>query len=307
MELRQLRYLVAVVDEGGFTRAAEKLHVAQPGVSAQIRQLERELGQPLLDRSARGVRLTEVGLAVLPYARAALEAVEGARFAVDELTGLLRGRVSVGTVVSCGALGVPDLLAAFHRAHPGVEITLSEANSDELLRRLRTGELDVAVAALAGGPPPDVEVRTLVEEPIVAAVANGDPLAERGAVPVARLARRPLISLPPGTGLRASLDEACAQARVTPKIAFEAGDPDVLADLAVRGLGVAVLPESAVRERPGELRAVAITDPPLRGRVVVAWRRGGPNGPAARAFLGHARAALAGPAPPAHSAGVTSP
>jgi len=100
MELRQLEYLVTVADEGGFTRAATALHVAQPGVSAQIRQLERELGQPLFDRSARTVRLTEAGEAVLPYARAALDAVAGARLAVQELTGLLRGRVAIGTVTS---------------------------------------------------------------------------------------------------------------------------------------------------------------------------------------------------------------
>src|SRR3954467_2389851 len=100
MELRQLEYFVTVVEEAGFTRAAERVHVAQPGVSAQIRRLERELGQELLDRSGRSVRLTEVGAAVLPYARAALAAVDGVRLAVDELTGLLRGQVAIGTVTS---------------------------------------------------------------------------------------------------------------------------------------------------------------------------------------------------------------
>ncbi|HEX6445096.1 MAG TPA: LysR family transcriptional regulator, partial [Streptosporangiales bacterium] len=89
MELRQLRYLVTVAEEANFTRAAARLHVAQPGVSAQVRRLERELGQELLDRSGRTVRLTEVGEAVLPYARAALSAVDGARRAVDELSGLV--------------------------------------------------------------------------------------------------------------------------------------------------------------------------------------------------------------------------
>src|SRR4051812_2373139 len=104
MELRQLAYFVAVAEEGSFTRAAERVNIAQPGVSAQIRQLERELGQELLDRSVRSVRLTEVGAAVLPYARAALEAVDGARQAVAELSGLLRGQVSVGMLTACGAV-----------------------------------------------------------------------------------------------------------------------------------------------------------------------------------------------------------
>src|SRR5690242_21123495 len=101
MELRQLEYFVAVAEEGSFTRAAARVHVAQPGVSAQVRQLERELGQELFDRSGRTVRLTEVGEAVLPFARAALEAVDGAHRTVEELTGLLRGQVAVGMVTAC--------------------------------------------------------------------------------------------------------------------------------------------------------------------------------------------------------------
>src|SRR3954466_14927911 len=123
MELRQLEYFVTVVEEAGFTRAAARLHVAQPGVSAQIRRLERELGQELLDRSGRSVRLTEVGAAVLPYARAALAAVDGVPLAVDERTGLLRGQVAIGTVTS-HSFDLPGLLADFHEDHPAVQITL---------------------------------------------------------------------------------------------------------------------------------------------------------------------------------------
>src|SRR6266542_2494040 len=144
MELRQLEYFVAVAAEANFTRAAAKLHVAQPGVSAQVRRLERELGQPLLDRSERTVRLTEAGVAVLPYARAALAAVAGARLAVDELTGLMRGHVAIGMVVACSSLDLPRVLAEFHRDHPAVEVTLQEANSDPLLAALQAGQLDVA-------------------------------------------------------------------------------------------------------------------------------------------------------------------
>ena len=120
MELRQLQYLVAVAEEASFTRAAAKVHVAQPGVSAQIRRLERELGEELLDRSGRTVRLTEVGAAVMPYARAALAAVAGARLAVDELGGLLRGHVAMGVVTLSSFAELPALLADFHRDHPDV-------------------------------------------------------------------------------------------------------------------------------------------------------------------------------------------
>ncbi|WP_207755988.1 LysR family transcriptional regulator [Nonomuraea cypriaca] len=124
MELRQLEYFVAVAEEAGFTRAAARLHVAQPGVSAQVRQLERELGETLFDRSGRTVRLTAVGEAVLPYARAALAAVDGMRQVVDEHTGLLRGHVVMGGVAAPTVLDLPGMLAGFHERHPAVEISL---------------------------------------------------------------------------------------------------------------------------------------------------------------------------------------
>src|SRR4029453_6241939 len=120
MELRQLEYFVAVAEEANFTRAAERIHVAQPAVSAQIQRLEREVGQPLLDRSRRAVRLTAAGEAVLPYARAALAAVADIHVAVEELTQLVRGSVTIGTVTS-HSVDVPSLLADFQAANPNAE------------------------------------------------------------------------------------------------------------------------------------------------------------------------------------------
>jgi DNA-binding transcriptional LysR family regulator len=293
MELRQLEYLVAVAEEGGFTRAAEKLHVAQPGISAQIRQLERELGQPLFDRGGRTVRLTAAGQAVLPHARAALAAVAGTRIAVQELTGLVRGRVAVGTVTSLGSdMDLPGLLAGFHDAHPGVEITLAEDTSDQLLAGLLDGRFDLALAGLAGDAPEGVATQTVIDAALVAAVAPDDPLAARRSVPLAELAGRPLIMLPYGTGLRAAVEAGCAAAGFRPRVAFEAGNPEVLATLAERGLGVALLPAGLAASRPG-LRSVAVTRPALRSRLVLAWPTAHSAAPAARAFTRHARTRLA--------------
>ncbi len=295
MELRQLEYFVAVVEQANFTRAAARLNVAQPGVSAQIRKLERELGEELLDRSGRTVRLTKVGAAVLPYARAALGAIADARLAVDELTGLVRGRVAVGMVTSCPAAELPKLLADFHRDHPAVEITLSEDNSDHLIQALQNGQLDMAVVGLAGSTPPlGLATQVIVDEPIVAAVSHGDPLAARTTVTLAAIRDRALISLPQGTGLRSCLDDACAAAGFQPRIAFEASNPEILAQLAARGLGVAILPESTANAHSKELHAIGITRPRLRGRIELAWRAEdeGSISPAARALVGRARTVL---------------
>lgn len=293
MELHQLAYLVAVADEGSFTRAAEKLLVSQPGVSAQIRRLERELGEELLDRSDRTVRPTAVGAAVLPYARAALAAVDGARIAVSELTGLLRGRAAVGTVTSPN-LDMAGLLAAFHELHPMVEIALTTGDTAHLAAELITGQLDAAILSIGGAAPDDLHVQVIIDQPIVAAVGRQHELARRGVVTLPDLAGQPLISLARGSGLRARLDEAFAAAGLAPRVAFEASSPEVVADLAAHGLGVAFLPGPFAEFRKDRLAVLRIDPPEIRGRLVLAWRASGPASPAGRALVSHLRDALAG-------------
>jgi DNA-binding transcriptional LysR family regulator len=290
MELRQLEYLVAVAQEANFTRAAERIHVAQPAVSAQIQRLERELGQPLLDRSRRTVRLTAAGEAALPYAKAALAAVADMHVAVDELTQLVRGTVAIGTVTSHN-VDMPSLLADFHKDHPNVEITLSTDNSDSLIEKLRTGQLDAAIVSVPPDEHPEgLNVEVAADEAIVAVVARTDKLAARKTIRLTELGDRPVIALPVGAGIRHQFDAACARAGMSPRIAFEASTPLALADLAERGLGVAIVPASVPRGR-ARLHALTIV-PQLRGRLVLAWRSGGPMSPAARVLVDKARRLL---------------
>ncbi|MGZ6779226.1 MAG: LysR family transcriptional regulator [Mycobacterium sp.] len=290
MELRQLEYLVAVAEEANFTRAAERIHVAQPAVSAQIQRLERELGQALLDRTQRRVRLTAAGEAVLPHARAALAAVRDIRVAADELAQLVRGSVTIGTVTSHN-VDMGRLLADFHADHPDVEITLGTDASDNLIADVRSGKLDVAIASVGPEEAPEgLDIEVVTDEAIVAAVCRSDPLAERTTVRLADLCGRPLIALPVGAGIRHQFDSACAEAGVVPRITFEASTPLALADLAERGLGVAIVPASVPRGRP-DLHALTFT-PPLRGRLVLAWRSRGPISPAARVLIDRARRLL---------------
>jgi DNA-binding transcriptional LysR family regulator len=278
MELRQLEYLVAVVDEGGFTRAAERVHISQSGVSAQIRQLERELGEPLLDRTTRAVRPTAAGAAVLPFARAALAAVSGARQVVDDLAGLLRGGVVVGMVPGCALPDFSAALAAFHRAHPQVGLSLVEQGSDDLVRGVRSGELDLAVAGVHGPPPADLQRLVLVDEPLVLLVPTGHELAGRGALPLADLAGHPLVSLPRGAGIRAAFDAACGGSGL--QVSLEASSPAVVLDLVARGLGVGVVAESMAAGQPG-VSVVQLAAAPT-SRLEVLWRGGAAAGPAAR-------------------------
>jgi DNA-binding transcriptional LysR family regulator len=290
--LESLRSFVVVAEEASFTRAAARVHVAQPGVSAQVRRLEAELGQQLLDRSARSVRLTEVGAAVLPFARAALQAVSNARLAVDQLAGLVRGQVAVGMVSGCSVQILPGLLAEFHDHYPGVGIALSEDASDRLVEFLRDGRLDLALIGSAGGAIPGLEAAVVADEALVAAVSAADPLATRAAVTLEDLRDLPLVSLPRGTGVRGALDAACADAGFEPRIAFEASAPPMVARLAGMGLGVAVLPASIPPSLNLPLHILAIERPRLRSRLELAWNPAASASPAARVLVEHARAFL---------------
>ncbi|MGP2442067.1 LysR family transcriptional regulator [Streptomyces sp. JW3] len=293
MELRQLEYFVAVAEERNFTRAAERVHISQSGVSAQIRQLERELGAELFDRSARTATLTVAGKAALEHARAALAAAGAVGRAVGEVTGLIRGRLTVGMVVGCTVTPLFDALAAFHGAHPGVEIALLEDNSDRLVAGVRAGTLDVALVGTATAAPDGLEALTIISERLVAAVPAGHPLARRSRIALADLVAHPLVCMPSGTGLRTAFDRACAAHGLRPSIALEAGAADAVAGLAARGLGVAVLSESMAAGHRDQLTARAVEGLAAPALLALVWRRG-PD-PAVRELLVHSRRAFAEP------------
>jgi DNA-binding transcriptional LysR family regulator len=287
MEMRQLEYFVAVAEEANFTRAADRVHISQPGISAQVRQLEKELGAPLFDRSARVATLTRAGRAALGPARAALAAAAAVRTAVDEVNGLLRGRLVVGMVTACEVTPLFDALATFHRAHPGVELSLLEDNSDRLVDRIRTGAADLALVGWAGDPPDDLGSLPIIREGLVAAVPAGHPLLDADRVTVHELAEHPLVCLPEGTGVRTVLDRACAAADVKPDIALQAAAPGAVMDLARRGLGAAVLSESMLTKADG-LHPVVIHDVPDPAVLALVWTGRRHADPAVRALLEHA-------------------
>jgi len=290
MELRQLAYFVAVAEEANFTRAAARVHISQSGVSAQIRQLEQDLGATLFDRSGRTATLTAAGAAALDEARATLRASAAVRAAVDDVNQLLRGRLVVGMVTACTVTPLFDALAAFHARHPGIEVELLEDASEQLVADLRRGVIDLALVGAAGAPPPGLDSLTIISEALVAAVAADHPLAKRRRVTVGELGDHSIISLPVGTGIRAVFDQACAERGVVPDIALQASAPDAVADLAERGLGVAILSQSMAARSAG-LHAVRITDIAQPAVLALVWKA--TPGPALRELLAEGRRAFA--------------
>lgn len=289
MELRQLEYFVAVAEEANFTRAAERVHISQSGVSAQIRQLERELGAELIDRSGRGATLTEAGTAALGHARAALAAADALRQSVDEVNGLLRGSIVVGMVTACTITGLFEALDSFHRAHPGIDITLVEDNSDRLVDRVRGGEIDLAFVGTTEARPHGLDALVIITDRLIAAVAPDHPLARQTTIEMRDLAAYPIVCMPAGTGLRAAFDKASASEGVRPYIAMQATAPGTIADLAARGLGVAILSQSMAGAFADRLKALTIEDAEVPALLALVWST---RSPAVQEFLRYCRHAF---------------
>jgi len=272
VELRQLEYFVAVAEEANFTRAAARVHISQSGVSAQIRALERELGAELIDRTGGTATLTTAGQAALTQARATLAAAGSVKQSVDDVAGLLRGSLRVGMVTACTVPQLFDALARFHSAHPGVELALHEDNSNRLVADVRAGELDIALVGVAARAPDGVESMVVIEERIVAAVPPQHPLAAQDTATLAQVCEHPIIALPPGTGIRAVFDRDCYGVGLAPQITLRASAPDAVADLAARGLGVAILSASMAEFYGDKLVAVELTDSHTTALLALVWR-----------------------------------
>ena len=292
MELRQLRYAEAVARHRHFTRAAEELHVAQSALSHQVRRLEAELGVELFTRTTRRVELTPAGTAAIARARRALAEVEGLRGDLDELQGLLRGRIAVGVLPPVGGIDLPQLLARFQATHSGIEVRLRGGVVREFEDHLERDELDAAFCLLAGPVAAGLETELIGSEDLVAALHPRHPLAGRRRISAADLAGFSLITPGSGSSLREAADSFLSEAEERPKFSLESLDPFLIRGLVAQGFGVALLPRSFT-ELPGPELAVRPLRPAVRLDLALVWRRDRHLPPAVRAFLDFVRAEVA--------------
>ena len=253
MELRHLTTFVAVAEQGSFTRASERLHVVQSAVSAGVRNLERELGTPLFDRTTHRVELTDAGRALLPEARATLAAARMAREAVDQVRGGLRGTVTLGIlqVDALGTVNIARLLAAFRDEHPDVELHVRHASSAEMAAQVRDGSLDLAFVALPARRATGLQLTALRREPMPLAVHDGHRLAGRVDVELASIADETFADCPPDWGTRIAVDRAFAAAGLRRRVMLEVNDTATLVELVRHGLAAAFLARSFIRDQHG--------------------------------------------------------
>lgn len=285
MELRQLRYLVALADERNFTRAAEREHVAQPALSQQIRRLEAEVGLQLVDRTTRRVSLTQAGSVLVERARRALAEIQAGEAELQELAGVRSGRVAIGAMPTLGPFDLPLLLAIYHERYPEVELAVHEEPSEDLAERLRSDELDMAFLSVTRRIKGDgLEFKRLATEEVVVVLPHGHPFAPRKELRLAELAEERFISFREGSMLRTLLWDAAHEAGFEPRVAFESNEVGRIRRMVARGLGVALLPLSDV-ESSQRVSFARLAEPPLSRDVTLVWRADRRHGPAAREFL----------------------
>lgn len=292
MELRQLRYLIAIADEGSFTQAAARSHVAQPALSQQIRRLEEEVGVTLVDRTTRRVRMTGAGIALVERARRAVAEVDAGLAELDELAGIRGGRVTIGAMQTLGPFDLSSLLAVYHGQYPEVELAVREEPSETLADRLRSDALDLAFLSVTeriqGG---GLKFQRLATEEVVAVLPAEHRLADRDEIDLAELRDELFIGFREGSMLRRLLQSAGEQAGFEPRVAFESNEVARINAMVARGLGVSLLPRSDVEGSGVPVALATVNKPSLSRDVTLVWRAERRHAPAAAAFLDLARRA----------------
>jgi DNA-binding transcriptional LysR family regulator len=273
MELRQLRYLLALAEEGSFTRAAQTANVAQPALSRQIQKLENELGLPLVDRTTHRLAITPAGQEVVAAGRRVLGELDALRHSLQQTRALLRGTVTIGVTQTPGPMDVPRLLAAFSRRHSGVELIVREGLSVQLASQLREDRIELAlISAIGTRERRQLELKRCRAERLVVLLPAGHRLAMRRHLSIAELRDENFVSFTPGATIRDAVERVATRAGFFPSASLETNDVGRTAALVAEGLGVAVLPNSDARRGGPDTVAVALRAPTLRYEIFVAWR-----------------------------------
>jgi len=276
MNLRDLRYLVAVADELHFGRAAEQCNVSQPTLSAQLRKLEDYLGVQLVERGRRQVRLTAIGEEVVRRARTVVHGADDIVAVARHFQDPLSGRLRIGLIPTIGPYLLPWISEPLRRELPRMAIELFEDRTAGLLERIGDGELDVGVLALPV-PAPWAQTTALYREPFVAALPREHPLSSRKRIAIADLEGQPVLLLEDGHCLRDQALEVCHRVAARERSDFQATSLETLRHMVAVGAGLTLLPALAIRgdeDEGSSVRVRRFTRPAPERTVGMAWRKG---------------------------------
>jgi len=288
LDVRRMRVLREVAQCGSFSAAAEALSFTQSAISQQIAALEREAGTTLVERGVRGVRLTDAGRALVRHADAILAHLAEAETELEAIAGLRGGRLRMAAFESAGASLMPLAIATFRERHPAVELTLSLAEPEGSVPRLRSGELELALTFEVRGmpaPPESIEQLHLLDDPMYLALACDHPLAQRRSLSFADLDGEAWIAGQPGCACNDMMVRACHAAGYEPRVAFESDDYTAIQGFVAAGVGVALIAELALTSVREDIVIRSLgRETPVR-RVHAATLAGGYRSPATAAML----------------------
>ena len=286
--VHQLRLLTAVIDSGGFSRAAAAMDLSQPAVSHQLKALAGAIGTPVVEVVGRQVRLTQAGGLLYDHARRILAEFEAAGSGLDELRGLKRGRLRVAGDTTVGIYVLPDLLGAFRQDHPSLQVQLAVDNRQGVYRRLVAGEVDFVVSGRRWDDPTiPLVVRPFLANELIAIASVRHPLAGRESVTLAELAAQPFIVREPGSGTRETAEEALRAAGLSIRLVMELASNGAIKRAVARDLGVSILSRyaTALEIQIGHLAELSVESFPLRRQWHLVYARDKRLGPVDEAFL----------------------
>ena len=292
MEFRHLRYFLAVADALHFTKAAEGLPVSQPALSAQIKQLEQEVGVPLFDRVGRSVQLTRAGSIFREHARRALREMELAQVAIAEEEGLQRGTLTVGVVQTVNAYLVPEIVGRFSALYPHVSLKLDELSGPDIEAGVKSGLLDLGIGFVPVVSD-RLETHPLFEEDFVLIASPRHRFATRRRLPLAFLVDEPLVLLPDLFCTRRLLNASFEQAGIVPKVTVEMNSIEgILATVKTSQLATVLPRLSLGLERHDGLCGIPLTNPTPRRGLGLLWKKDGYRSGAAKALADQVRAVV---------------
>ena len=287
LDVRRMRVLREVAAQSSFSAAAQKLGYTQSAVSQQIAALEREAGATLIERNPRGIRLTDAGEALVRHADGILARLADAETELEAIAGLKGGRLRLATFPTAGATLMPHAIAEFSRRHPAVELSLSEAEPDESLVRLRAGELDIALiedSLEVDNDDDAVSLLHLLDDPFYLALGKDHPLAGRRRLRFEDLSAESWIQGTVSCRCSRHTHMACVNAGFEPRVAYESDDFQVVQGLVAAGVGVALIPAlGLVSERP-DVVIRSVPKPPVR-KIYAATLASGYRSPATAEML----------------------
>lgn len=281
MDLRQLRFFLEVANSGGFTKAAEKLHIAQSALSIAIKKLEDELEVQLFIRRDRKIALTAEGESLVLNARAIFRGVAKARQEIADLRGLLRGEVRVGLTPMLSSFFFPKIISSFKRRFPALQISIAGDSAWNIQRKIEAGDIDLGL--INGKVPEGLDSHHILREEVVACAHRFHPLAKNKKCPIRDLLAEPLVQFQKGYYLRELVDELAAKEGMVPAVMAESNMFSLVRSLVKEELGLAFLLKLAVTKDPDV--ATISCDPPLFLDFAIAWKKDAPLSPANRAFV----------------------